>query len=517
MTESSSPPPGDQPEVVHDYTGRVHILVQPPLGEGGQGRVYRTSDPEVLVKFGCRNGRIICDAQEHDQYRSRFASLLELDLAGIDIAAPETLLKSPYCGYSMRLVRDMVPIKTLLLPGNADLDPADYVKSGGLRRRLEVLTNLAHILSRIHSIPAAYGDISPENIFISASNDRSRVHVIDADNMHVLGRQGFGCYTPGYAAPELATHGHSDSRSDVFGFACLAYNILCQHEAFNRGSEVAAGGGWDCSTAASKEAPSDQAWLAAGVPWVHDAVAPCEAPGVPWDLVCSPRMQQLFQDTLGGGRPDPDRRPSMRRWQSVLSQARDALIRCPQCGWDYFVNCTACPAPGCRAARPPFVKWEIRLWHPDLDAGWDDPGLALGSPVGVQGVEAYLAQSDRHIPADTPPPVPPWGFVVQQVDDGASASVMTRHCLSLCERDIDRAEFQVRRVGDRLRLDVVSDRFVFHVVDEANQQKSLVGSQDQPLPGERNTRWWIHTGPVDAMHRVLYPIWHPAVDGGKSP
>lgn len=513
MSDSEDPNEAvsEHPQTVEDINGHRYQLKKPPLGEGGQGRVYRTENAEVLVKLVCENSRIIQDESKHKLYRQRFGRLLELDLAGIQVASPETLLTSPWCGYSMRLVRDMVPIKCLLLPSGQEIKPEDYVKAGGLRRRLEILTSLARVLSSLHSIPVGYGDISPENIFISEKPELNRVWLIDADNMHLANESGAGCFTPGYAAPELAQCGHSDCRSDVFGFACLSYNILCQHEAFNRGEE-SGGGGWSCTATASKQVTDDEAWLLADVPWVHDEDDPCDAPGIPWEIVCSPKMQRAFHDTLGKGRLNPDERPSMRAWQTVLSQSRDALVCCPNCRWDYYLNNAACPV--CGNERPAFIKWDIRLWHPELDAGYDDPGLALATEVGEGSLRSYLKQNDSE-PASAPAPTPPLGFLVQQLDSsGSLADLMTRHCFTLCEREVDKVEMQVSLVGTQIRLDACSDRFAFRVADETGYYKTIASSSDHPLPTKRSTRWWLHTGDLDNLHRVLIPTWIPAAKGG---
>jgi len=124
VTTSKKTPPGV--ESVKDLAGHVHQLVDPPYGEGGQGRVYRTENPEVLVKFICRDGVRVEGESQYQAYRQQFERILELDLGGLQIAAPETVLEPPYCGYSMRLLRNMEPI------GNSSFQAKTLLKGTGV-------------------------------------------------------------------------------------------------------------------------------------------------------------------------------------------------------------------------------------------------------------------------------------------------------------------------------------------------------------------------------------------------
>ena len=73
-----------------------------------------------------------------------------------------------------------------------------------------------------------YGDISPNNIFISEGIDGSSVWLIDADNIRFeITAGGSVVYTPKYGAPELV-QGKDGGRpsSDCHAFAVVAFYLL---------------------------------------------------------------------------------------------------------------------------------------------------------------------------------------------------------------------------------------------------------------------------------------------------
>lgn len=49
-------------------------------------------------------------------------------------------------------------------------------------------------------------------------------------------------------------------------------------------------------------------------------------------------MKELFQNTLGEGRTDPIKRPSIFHWTPALLDASDQTIECPKCEMHFYYN-----------------------------------------------------------------------------------------------------------------------------------------------------------------------------------
>lgn len=132
---------------VQDSKGSVYEL-RSELSRGGQGVVYHTQYPQVLVK-----GFTSKDEQLRQRWRQRLAWLIRQDLADLKIARPLVLLAEPRCGYVMELMDGLVPLQSLLESYVAAEHEgiADYLRQGGLRRRIRILCQLARTLNQLHA------------------------------------------------------------------------------------------------------------------------------------------------------------------------------------------------------------------------------------------------------------------------------------------------------------------------------------------------------------------------------
>jgi DNA-binding helix-hairpin-helix protein with protein kinase domain len=330
---------------VTDERGYIHQLTE-KLGHGGQGAVFRTTNPKVVVKVQIddRTGYIVKDEARYEAFRSAMDEVRILDLPkGIHIARPVHLLEKPVCGYVMRLLSDMVPIRKLMVPQEKVLNDF-YIRTGGLRRRLKLLAETARILSLLHSIPVVYGDISPENVFVSADREANEVWLIDSDNMRYTVDFRTVIFTPGYGAPEIVRGiAGNNTLSDSYSFALLAFEALALVAPFN-GELVAHGGGWD-------DEDEDYGAMAerGEIPWIDDEEDDSNRSrfGIPRDIVLTAGLRQLFGQTFGQqGRRDPAARPSMRQWYEALRQAADATVTCACCGATFYVFRQDCPFCG---------------------------------------------------------------------------------------------------------------------------------------------------------------------------
>lgn len=375
------------PTSVIDEEGNIHVLLPEPLGKGGQGVVLRTRNHGIVVKlvgFGSAGQ----DEARQAKLRQRIENLRLLPLPAWQLAVPLSMLKDRV-GYTMRLLDGMVPIRHLIASRGQAGIAAFYAAGGGLRRRLVVLAKLADVLARLHAVPLVYGDISPNNVFVSESTDDSELWLIDVDNLNYQS-DAVVVQTDGFAAPELATGQMGPSTlSDAYSFAILAYLVLAQTHPFF-GSYVEQGA-WD-------EDDEDPETLAnqGKLPWIEDAEdqSNSQVHGIPGHLVLTPGLRELFQRAFGAGRSERAARPSMAEWAEGLQRAAAYTVRCGGCGSSFYVSARHCPF--CAAGpEPKFIHMQVHRWDPGID---DEPGVsAISSKPVWHKILDLESEVHRHV------------------------------------------------------------------------------------------------------------------------
>ncbi len=473
-------------DAVVDVTGAIHRLAAEPLGRGGQGVVFRTRSPDIAVKLitteaiperergqgpGRRLESILAsrtfeprvDEKARAALGERLEDVLLLPLDELQIARPLAALKH-HAGYAMRLLTDMVPIRSLIAPAGTEDLAGFYVRTGGLRRRLRVLAKAARLLSRLHSIPVVYGDISPNNVFISQDVSRDEVWLIDPDNLRLEGARGPTVYTPGFGAPEvLQQRTRSTTLSDAWGFAVLAFQVLCQ--AHPMLGELVEEGGWEESEDLEAKA------FAGELPWVHDEEDDSnygEYGIFPRELALSPRLVELFNQALGAGRRDPTQRPSMMVWADVLQQAADMTLGCSACGSSSYVTargCAWCESP----EVPAFLYVQVKRWHPEVDEDLSPAGSAV-----------------EHMVLDGFPEV---------------GAIPARLLKATMPRDRSEDAIRVQISRSRILLTPFAGGPYLLVRAEDGRTQELASSTDLPLP-VAGREIHLHCGPIDAGHRI---------------
>nr|WP_289057329.1 serine/threonine protein kinase [uncultured Psychrobacter sp.] len=377
-------------EYVDEYQN-VHIQDK-VLGQGGQGVVFRTKDPDLAIKLVTdESGTPVTDEESVERYSKRFKRVRLLPLPeNLNISVPAALLQNN-AGYVMQLLSEMVPFSHFWLDGKSaeKIGPDDiptwlsaipeneakkivhYYRTGGLRRRLHALYKCASLLARIHGNGMVYGDISPNNIFISEGLDDSAVWLIDADNIRFeITTGGSVVYTPKYGAPELV-QGKDGGRpsSDCHAFAVVAFYLLSLiHPFVGKKVDGTDEGDW-ADEENDGEDVEDKAY--AGLfPWVHDQDDDSNSSdsGLPRSLLLTEKLITLFEGTFGPGRTSPLLRPTIYHWPEALAQAADMTVTCPGCSMNYYYdfihpetedhNC-----PYCKTQRPQVLILESYRWN----------------------------------------------------------------------------------------------------------------------------------------------------------
>jgi serine/threonine protein kinase len=374
------------PKPLADEYGNLHYLGD-KLASGGQGVVFRTLDSDLAVKQPLNAAG---EPDKNANLRERFQNIRLLPLPPrIPISMPLAILRNEP-GYVMRLLNEMKPFNIFNLNGKtkaelgkqmlpqwlmsvSDKDFAlnlfHYAKTGSTRRRLYSLSKCASILARLHSAGLVYGDISPDNVFIG-KGEKHAVWLIDADNLRLeLTEGGKSVYTPHYGAPEIVQgYDQSRPRTDCWAFAVLAFMTITLCHPFI-GKKVLESdndeNGWDAEPAEDKvPADLDEQAYEGFLPFIDDKDDDSNASvsGLPRELVATPEISLLFQETFGSGRTQPYRRPSMMFWALELARASDRSLFCPNCKMSYFAdNHEKCPY--CDEPRPAFLRVQTQRWE----------------------------------------------------------------------------------------------------------------------------------------------------------
>jgi serine/threonine protein kinase len=385
------------------------------LGQGGQGIVFRTKDPDIAIKLVTNiGGAPMADQEQIKRYSRRLKNIRLLPFPkGINLSVPAALLKNN-AGYVMQLLSDMVPfssfwlngptagqIQELEIPGWMEEIPekeakkiVHYCKSGGLRRRLIALYKCANILARLHGNGLVYGDISPLNAYISDDHTRAEVWLIDADNLRFEIATGGSCvYTPQYGAPELV-QGRDGGRpgTDCHAFAVMAYYMLTMVHPFI-GDYVTNGVEVDWADESAENESLDEKAYRGEIPWIEDKkedLNRLELGGLRGFLTITPELQILFQKTLGDGRTCAWKRPAMFHWPVALAKAADKTILCPSCRMSWYFDIGAETCPYCDSNKPLILFCQAYHWTGTKNL--DSPSWVYVHEIPKSGISLIMPE-----------------------------------------------------------------------------------------------------------------------------
>ena len=369
------------PSTVSD-AGGAHYALGAMLGHGGQGAVFAVRGRPLAVK-------LLNAATPTARLRTQeaVARVKRLPLEGLTVARPLRALAHPHVGYVMELMTGMGPLSSLSsVPESRSADIAPwYLETGGLRRRLRLLARAAEILAELHGRGLVYGDASPANIFVSDDGEAQEVWLIDCDNVD-SGVSRRAVYTPGYAAPELFRSRGSDSLTDAWSFATIAFQTLCALHPF-------------IGDAVHDGDPEYEARAFEGLlPWVDDPSGENEASrGLPRDMVLTPDLAELAEACFGRSRTDRQARPGVATWAEKLHRAADQALDCPGCGSSYYLNRRSCP--WCDAPRSAFAVASVYLRDPELTDRQRNPFSLVCREAGrPRPIHRVALQAGRPLP-----------------------------------------------------------------------------------------------------------------------
>lgn len=227
------------------WTGKqiAHYQILSFLGAGGMGEVYRSLDTKLKREVAVK---ILPAAWSQDADRlHRFKREAEL-LATLNHPRIAQIYGFEESGETACLVLELVQGETL----------ADEVQRGPIpqKRALQIAQQIAEALEAAHDREIIHRDLKPANIKITPDGN---VKVLDFGLAKATTPPGSsspesrsptllsGVSLPGviigtaaYMSPEQAKGRAADMRSDIWGFACVLYEMLTGQKAFNGDSIV---------------------------------------------------------------------------------------------------------------------------------------------------------------------------------------------------------------------------------------------------------------------------------------
>ena len=198
-------------------------VIEALIGEGGLGRVYRARHVQITRRYAVKVP--FGDVAGDDRLRRRFAQ--EAEAAGrlehpnlvhvLDVGETDAGL--------LYLIMDFVDGQSLARSiARGPMAPAAVARLIG-----QIAAGLGHA----HDRGLVHRDLKPDNVLIVASDHGPVARIVDFgiaifrdDDASRVTTQGIVMGTPHYMAPEQATGGKLDARTDLFALGVILYELL---------------------------------------------------------------------------------------------------------------------------------------------------------------------------------------------------------------------------------------------------------------------------------------------------
>ncbi|MDP1830656.1 MAG: serine/threonine-protein kinase [Geothrix sp.] len=206
--------------------GRYQVLRL--LGSGAMGSVVLAEDPRIKRKVAIKLMKLDAVRTEADQheYLARFQR--EAEVSG--------LLNHPgiVAIYDVGEVEGHGPFLAMeFVPGK----PLDGLMKAGsaltAKEKLRILAGLAEALDHAHAKGIIHRDVKPGNVMVGEDGRAKLMDFGIAKREDAsLTQTGIFLGTPSYASPEQIREGTVDSRSDIFSFGVLAFEVMSGQSPF---------------------------------------------------------------------------------------------------------------------------------------------------------------------------------------------------------------------------------------------------------------------------------------------
>lgn len=370
-------------ECIDEFKHKYRLVGE--IARGGQGVVYRTQLPRIVVKLELDDNKQFVSA--NDDAKENFRSLRLLPIPpNLNITLPVAVTEK-YSGYAMQLMDDMIPFSKAF-SGAVDDVPLNnpwlnnigeknenlaqiffkLIKRGGLRRIYRAYMKVASLLAGLHEAGLVYCDFSANNAFISSDIDFCNIWLIDADNLdYQKNTSRWRIWSDGVAAPEVFDENVGKGCtffSDCHAFAATFFKQLTGHNPFE-GKLF-----YDKVKELDDRKAAEYLRDCGKFPWVFDynKTTNIWPIGKVFRNFISATVLDLFEDTFSAeiGLFKPENRPLMAEWGCTIAQSFDEIVRCPNCMMERFGSATTCP--WCDHVHPlievtAYYKTGKVMWH----------------------------------------------------------------------------------------------------------------------------------------------------------
>lgn len=206
--------------------GRYQVLRL--LGSGAMGSVVLAEDPRIKRKVAIKLMKLEAVRTEADQHEHLMRFQREAEVSGLlnhpgivaiyDVGEEE--------GYGPFLAMEFVPGKPL----------DGLMKEGGAlpnKEKLRIAVGLAEALDHAHAKGIVHRDVKPGNVMVGEDGRTKLMDFGIAKREDAsLTQTGTFLGTPSYASPEQIREGKVDSRSDIFSFGVLVFELMSGQSPF---------------------------------------------------------------------------------------------------------------------------------------------------------------------------------------------------------------------------------------------------------------------------------------------
>src|SRR4030095_8381035 len=224
-------------------TSLAHYTILEEIGTGGMGMVYRARDTRLDRQCAIKvlTTQFACDAEALERFRreARLASSLNHP----HICTIHDFGEEAGHFYIVMELLEGQTLRSLMHSGPLEMD-----------RALELAIQVADALDAAHDRGVLHRDVKPANIFV---NSRGHAKVLDfglakmsqtaagdgtptsttttlTPEHSTLTRPGAALGTFAYMSPEQARGEELDSRTDIFSFGAVLYELTTGRQAFSR-------------------------------------------------------------------------------------------------------------------------------------------------------------------------------------------------------------------------------------------------------------------------------------------
>ena len=210
-------------EIIND-----RYKVEELLGRGGMGQVYRCRDGQLL--------RTVAVKLLHDDVEEKVVKRFHTEAVSTAQLNHANILQVLDFGYSEdgRLFLVMEYIEGISLARLIEIEDALNLDTA-----LSILKQVCDGLAHAHEHGVIHRDVKPSNVMlVPLEEGKYEAKVVDfglariQQNDKNLTKSGAALGTPAYMSPEAVDGKEIDTRSDIYSFGCLAYELLTGHHPF---------------------------------------------------------------------------------------------------------------------------------------------------------------------------------------------------------------------------------------------------------------------------------------------